>query len=468
MCGWPLVGYRGGVSLALQISLDDLIKVTAADFMAGEDAVDRDRTFQISTDTRSIGSGDLFLALKGDRFDGHQFTDLAMEEGAAGVIVQSPVSTKPQLLVQDTLVAYQAVARWWRQKLGTPIVAITGSVGKTTTKELIAAVLTSSDYRVLKTEANYNNEIGVPKTLMGLSSNHDFGVIEMGMRGPGQIALLADIAQPNVAVITNVGTAHIELLGSEQAIANAKCELVAGLSADGIAVLNQDNDRLMRTAEGVWSGRTISYGLTGGDIHGKLTDAHHVEVNGIRLPLPLPGEHNASNFLAAIAVMEAFNLDWHSLQKGISVKLPGGRSSRITLPNDVVLLDETYNAGVESMQAALRLLKQTPGQRHIAVLGTMKELGDHSIDLHERVGRTVQQLKLDALFTLADPAETDALRTGAGPVPVESFDDYKTLQSRLADWLQPGDRVLFKASRAIALDRVVNGLQQELSQQSSD
>jgi UDP-N-acetylmuramoyl-tripeptide--D-alanyl-D-alanine ligase len=196
-----------------------------------------------------------------------------------------------------------------------------------------------------------------------------------------------------------------------------------------------------------------------------LLDADTIEVNGVNLPLPLPGKHNAMNFLAAIAVMTAFGLDWQPLSDATLVlDLPRGRAARITCPNDLVLLDETYNAGVESMTAALHLLKETPGQRHIAVLGTMKELGPHSIRLHEQVGQVVRALQLDALLTLADPAETAALAQGASPVPVESFEQPHVLQSRLRELLRPGDRVLFKASRAVALDRIVDHLKQELCQ----
>ncbi|MEM6836661.1 MAG: UDP-N-acetylmuramoyl-tripeptide--D-alanyl-D-alanine ligase [Cyanobacteria bacterium P01_C01_bin.120] len=453
---------HGENELAFQISLPDLVAVTGGVLQDDHSALKAAAAFGVSTDTRQIRTQDWFLALTGEKFDGHAFVEPAIAQGAAGVIVQAPVDVQPQLRVADTLTAYQAIARWWRQQLAIPMVAITGSVGKTTTKELIAAALQTQG-AVLKTQANYNNEIGVPKTLLGLTVAHDYGVIEMGMRGPGQIDLLTQIAQPNVAVITNVGTAHIELLGSEQAIADAKCELLAGLSPEGIAVLNHDNERLLQTAAGVWSGRQITYGLTGGDIHGKLLNAHEIVVDGVTLPLPLPGQHNAMNFLAAIAVMVAFQLDWRVLQAGLAVNLPSGRASRIALPRDIVLLDETYNAGAESMQAALQLLKQTPGKRHIAVLGTMKELGEHSVRLHQQVGQCVQNLRLDALLTLADAAETTALIAGAGTVPVASFDHHQALVQHLATLLQPGDRVLFKASRAVALDQVVDALRHRLT-----
>lgn len=443
-----------------QLSLQALAHITGATLKVQPGLQpDQVMALGISTDTRSLQPGQVFLALRGEHFDGHAFIDQALAQGASGVIVEAPALTaSPQLLVPDTLVAYQAIARWWRCHLQTPLVAVTGSVGKTTTKELIAAVL-GSQGPVLKTQANYNNDIGVPKTLLELQASHRYGVIEMGMRARGEIATLATIAEPDVAVITNVGTAHIGRLGSEQAIAEAKCELLAALAPPGIAVLNQDNQRLMNTAQGAWSGPVITFGLDGGDVRGRLLDAHRLDVNGVLLPLPLPGTHNALNFLAAIAVMEAFQLDWRWLQDGVMVDIPGGRAQRLTMPGDIVLLDETYNAGVESMIAALHLLKATPGQRHIAVLGTMKELGQHSVALHEQVGQAVNRLHLDYLLTLADPAEAAALAQGAGPIPVEHCRDHQELVACLTDLLQPGDRVLFKASRAVALDQVVAQVQ---------
>ncbi|WP_338420700.1 UDP-N-acetylmuramoyl-tripeptide--D-alanyl-D-alanine ligase [Phormidium tenue] len=417
----------------------------------------------ITTDSRDVRENALFIALTGDRFDGHGFVEAAIAQGALAAVVEQDklIPHLPCLPVADTLVAYQALGHWWRTQQQASIVAITGSVGKTTTKELIAAAL-GTQGAVHKTQANYNNDIGVPKTLLQLQPEHAFGVIEMGMRGPGEIARLARIAVPDVAVITNVGTAHIGRLGSEQAIANAKCELLAE-SPQAIAVLNHDNARLIATARTVWAGRTITFGLEGGDIQGQLVNPETLDVQGVRLPLPLPGRHNALNLLAAIAVMQALDLDWRVLSQGISVDLPSGRARQISLPNDIVLLDETYNAGVESMTAALHLLAETPGQRRIAVLGTMKELGERSFDLHRQVGQVVDNLGLDALLTLADPDESLALAEGAAGVKTASFADHQSLAQHLQGMLQPGDRVLLKASRSVALDRVVETLTQVFS-----
>ncbi|MBF2084686.1 UDP-N-acetylmuramoyl-tripeptide--D-alanyl-D-alanine ligase [Thermoleptolyngbya sp. C42_A2020_037] len=412
---------------------------------------------QVTTDSRSLEPGDLFLALRGDRFDGHAFVKQALAQGAIAAVVSDlpPDATGPVLQVSDTLVAYQQLGTLWRRQFSGPVVAITGSVGKTTTKELIAAVLATRG-PVLKTRANHNNEIGVPKTLLELGPEHQFAVIEMGMRAAGEIALLGQIAEPDIAVITNVGTAHIGRLGSEQAIADAKCELLQELDSAGAAVLNHDNLRLMDTAARVWRGKTITYGLEGGDLRGELVDAHTLRVDDTLLPLPLPGRHNALNYLAALAVAKLLGLSWQPLMAGLTVELPQGRARRLDLPNDVVILDETYNAGLESMLAALRLLADTPGARRIAVLGTMKELGDRSLEFHQQVGAAVQDLKLDALLILADPAEAEALAVGASGIPTERF----TTHAEVVDWLRQnvtaGDRLLFKASRAVGLDQVVS------------
>lgn len=449
-----------------QLSLTQLVDILAATPSNLPETTASAICTGITTDTRSLKPGNVFLALCGEKFDGHDFAGVAVEKGSIAVITERSKSSQldgvPQIQVEDTLQAYQTIARWWREQFDIPVIAVTGSVGKTTTKELIAAVL-STKGNVLKTQANYNNEIGVPKTLLELGPEHDYAVIEMAMRGAGQIAELTHIARPTVSVITNVGTAHIGLLGSEDAIARAKCELLAEMPSDAIAVLNQDNQRLIETAATVWQGKTLTYGLEGGDLQGKLIDPQTLDVEGTQLLLPLPGRHNALNYLAALAVAKLLDVDWEPLSKGLAVELPSGRSRRYDLPDDMVILDETYNAGLESMLAALHLLAQTPGKRHIAVLGTMKELGERSPEFHRQVGETAQELNLDALLVLVDDAEAEAIAQGAVPLPAECFSSHEAVVQRLQELVQPGDRLLFKASRSVGLDRVVNQFREAIS-----
>jgi UDP-N-acetylmuramoyl-tripeptide--D-alanyl-D-alanine ligase len=432
----------------------------------------------INTDSRHLQPGDVFLALSGERFDGHQFVEQAIATGAICAIVHHDfAATHPQwplLGVNDTLAAYQAIAHWWRQQFNIPIIGVTGSVGKTTTKELIAGVL-STQGKVLKTEANYNNEIGVPKTLLQLTSEHDYAVVEMAMRGRGEIALLSQIAAPTIGLITNVGTAHIGRLGSEEAIAIAKCELLAEMPKDAVAILNHDNSRLINTAATVWSGKTLTYGLVGGELTGELIDPQTLRVEGIDLKLPLPGSHNALNFLAALAVWKIIQGEnippqqlYEPLKTGLNVVLPAGRAKRYDLDNDIVILDETYNAGLESMKAALKLLAETPGKRHIAVLGTMKELGEKSADFHHQIGQLTQELTLDALFILAEIPEATAMATGAAGLSlieiedIESENAHQRLSQQLIEFIKPGDRILLKASHSIGLNKVVEQLRTAL------
>jgi UDP-N-acetylmuramoyl-tripeptide--D-alanyl-D-alanine ligase len=456
--------------MTVSLSLQQLREITDATLGNGLDFPASALATGITTDSRSLSPGQVFLALRGDKFDGHDFAPIAAGRGAIACVVEHPVpfdpaAAIPQLQVPDSLAAYQKIAHWWRDQFTIPLIAITGSAGKTTTKELIAAVL-GTQGKVHKTEANYNNEIGVPKTLLDLGAEHDFAVIEMAMRARGEIALLSQIARPTIAVITNVGTAHIGRLGSEQAIAEAKCELLAEMPDSSLAILNHDNPRLLETAAKVWQGETITYGLEGGDIRGELVDYQTLRLEGLDFPLPLPGQHNALNYLAALAVAKALGIDWTPLTGGLSVNLPGGRCRRCDLPQDIVILDETYNAGLESTLAALRLLVETPGKRHVAVLGAMKELGEHSPRFHRQVGEAVKALGIDQLFVLVDDSEAEAIAAGASGVPTAGAATREDLLQQLIVAVQSGDRLLFKASNSVQLNRVVESLISHLRDES--
>lgn len=464
--------------MVCHITLFQLIEILTTTTLTNCHIPEKRLITNINTDTRSLQAGEGFLTLRGEKFDGHIFVEEAIEKGAACVIVEQEYALNnkveqlsnnvPILQVENSLKAYQKIARWWRDKFDIPVISVTGSVGKTTTKELIASVLETQG-QVLKTEANYNNEIGVPKTLLRLSADDNYAVVEMAMRGPGEIAELTNIANPTIGLITNVGTAHIGRLGSVEAIAEAKCELLREMSDSSIAILNYDNQQLIEAAAKVWSGETFTYGLEGGDLQGKLIDSQTINVKGVDLPLPLPGSHNASNYLAALAVLKVLHRKnipaktlFQSLANNLSLQLPEGRARRFNLENDIVILDESYNAGLESVIAALNLLPETPGKRHIAVLGTMKELGDKSILFHKQVGNVVRNLNINALFILADFEEAQAMAIGAASLQfikvedIKSHDAHQNLAKHLQEFLQPGDRVLFKASHSVALNKVVN------------
>ncbi len=459
------------------VTLFQLTEILTTTKVTGFHTPEKTLITSINTDTRNLQPGEGFLALRGNNFDGHNFVGEAIEKGASCVIVEQEYTLNseieqlsnniPILQVENTLKAYQKIARWWRDRFDIPVISVTGSVGKTTTKELIAEVLATQG-KVMKTEANYNNEIGVAKTLLQLSNEENYAVVEMAMRGPGEIAELTHIANPTIGLITNVGTAHIGRLGSVEAIAEAKCELLREMSDSSIAILNYDNQRLIETAAKVWSGETFTYGLEGGNLQGKLIDSQTINVEGVDLPLPLPGSHNASNYLAALAVLKVLhgkNIPaktlFQSLTNNLFVQLPGSRARKYDLKNDIVILDESYNAGLESMISALNLLAETPGKRHIAVLGTMKELGNKSILFHQQVGNVVKNLNIDGLFILADFEEAKAMATGAASlqfIKVENItadNAHHNLAKYLQEFLQPGDRVLFKASHSVELNKVV-------------
>jgi len=420
----------------------------------------------VISDSRKLKSGELFVALTGENFDGHGFVAQAIAQGAVAAIVShewaSSVAAKglPLLAVDDTVSAYQDLARWWRSQFVHPVVSVTGSVGKTTTKEIIASMLASyvaPDKQVHKSLANHNNDIGVAQTLLAIAPElHDFVVVEMGMRGLGEIARLAKTALPTVSVITNVGTAHIGRLGSREAIAQAKCELLMETPTDGIAILNASDPLLLETSRKVWHGKTITYGLGIGDVNGELI-GQQLHVEGLTWDLPLPGLHNALNFLAGLAVLKALNLDWNQTTQGLAkLDLPFGRAQLYQLAQDVTILDETYNASPEGMLAALRQLADMPAKRHWAVLGTMKELGEMSTPLHNQVGEAISKLGIEGAIILAD-GEADAILAGAnGSLKYAiACQSYQEITDTLLQKIESGDRILFKASRSVGMDRVV-------------
>lgn len=428
----------------------------------------------ICTDSRQLSGGDLFLPLIGERFDGHGFLATALEAGAAALIAQAghlaPASQAsvlaaaaaahvPLWLVPDTLQAYQDLAGLWRLQLAAPVVAVTGSAGKTTTRELIRSALAPLG-PIWASSGNENNDVGVPLTLLGAGPDQAALVVEMGMRGLGEIERLSRCASPDVAVITNIGTAHIGRLGSREAIATAKCEIVAGLRPDGLVVIPAGDPLLDRALARVWSGRVVRVALQGegheaaADLVGSLDcQGEILELAGVALPVPLEGVHHARNLMLAMAVARELGLEperWRPLQ----VDLPGGRSRRLH-QNGVLVLDETYNASPEAVLAALELLAQQPGRR-FAVLGTMLELGEQSLALHRSVAERARQLDLDGLVIVDQGEEGAAMVAAAtGLSRLRQVDCPEAAAEPLLQWLQPGDVLLLKASRGVALERLI-------------
>ena len=428
----------------------------------------------ICTDSRQLSGGDLFLPLIGERFDGHGFLASALEAGAAALFAQAghlaPASQAsvlaaaakahvPVWLVPDTLQAYQDLAGLWRLQLAAPVVAVTGSAGKTTTRELIRSALAPLG-PIWASSGNENNDVGVPLTLLGAGPDQAALVVEMGMRGLGEIERLSRCASPDVAVITNIGTAHIGRLGSREAIATAKCEIVAGLRPDGLVVIPAGDPLLDRALARVWSGRVVRVALQGegheaaADLVGTFDcQGEILELAGVALPVPLEGVHHARNLMLAMAVARELGLEpdrWRPLQ----VNLPGGRSRRLQ-QNGVLVLDETYNASPEAVLAALELLAQQPGRR-FAVLGTMLELGEQSLALHRSVAERARQLDLDGLVIVDQGEEGAAMVEAAtGLSRLRQVDCPEDAAEPLQQWLQPGDVLLLKASRGVALERLI-------------
>ena len=416
---------------------------------------------RVCTDSRQLQAGDFFVPLVGERFDGHHFlAQLPEHKVQAAVVSRSWTEPLPSGLlhwrVDDTLLAYQQLALLHRRALAKPLVAVTGSAGKTTTRELIRAALAPLG-AIQASEGNNNNDVGVPLTVLGATAADAALVIEMGMRGPGEIERLSRCTEPDLAVITNIGTAHIGRLGSREAIAAAKCEITAGLHPKGTVVIPAGDPLLESALAAVWSGRVLRVRLADdpevesdlvGDVNGD-----QLLIGADRLPLQLEGRHNARNLLLAVAVADQLGVSRKALQ-AMQVTVPGGRNRRLQ-QGGLTLLDETYNASPEAVLAALEMLAAQPGRR-FAVLGTMLELGERSLELHQEVAARAVQLGLDGLVLVDGGAEGKAMAEVAAPLPHLQLVSYpEDAAAPLAAWLNSGDVLLLKASRGVALERLI-------------
>lgn len=428
----------------------------------------------ISTDTRTLRAGELFVALRGPRTDGHRFIPEAMSRQAIAVLAAAlppdapPDASVPALLVADPLRALGAIAARYRQSLQADVVGITGSVGKTTVAMLAASVL-AQRYRVVRSEESWNAEIGVPLTLLRAGADTQVIVAEMAMRGLGQIRELVEIARPRIGVVTNVGESHLELLGTPERIARAKGELVEGLPQDGVAILNADDPACRQLASlaprrVVWFGESSSGEVRAEEIvpAGRATSFQLIlGTEAVEVRLPLPGRHNVANALAAAAVGMVLGVPADAVRIGLERASQPSRRLHVEEAGSLLILDDTYNASPRSVRAALDVLDQIAGERRrVAVLGDMKELGPASRDLHREIGREAAVRGI-ALIVAVGP-EAEALAEGArevlGPDRVVYVPDREAALPAVQARVRPGDVVLVKGSRAMALEAVVKAL----------
>lgn len=398
---------------------------------------------RVSIDTRTLQGGDLYIALRGERHDGHDFVEAALAAGARAAVIETammdryPAALRDRLQpVPDTLQTLQDMAASARRRWGKPVIGVTGSAGKTTTKEMIAAVL-GTKYSVLRNQGNLNNHVGVPLTLLRLSPDYDLAVIEMGMNHAGEIARLAEIASPNVGVFTNVGEAHLGNFSSVEEIAEAKRELARGIPAGGTLILNQDDPRVARFGEG-FDGRIIFY---------RAQPEPPVE-------LQYAGRHHQANAAAALATGALFAVAPEAARAALLGLAPSPGRGQVLHVREMTLLHDCYNANPAAMEAMLDVLRQTPGRRHIAVLGEMRELGGAGGALHRRVGAAAAAAGVDALIAVGDeaPAYVEGARAAGFRGEGKMFLNAMAAGKFLRTYLVPGDAVLFKASRAVKLE----------------
>jgi len=421
----------------------------------------------ICTDTRTVASGDLFIPLVGENFDGHDFIDQAVKNGAMGIISsRSEISVPANIMVivvADTLLALQDLARFHRRRFSIPIVAITGSNGKTTTKDMTAAIV-ASQLNVLKTEANYNNEIGLSLTLLQLTAQHKVAVVEMGMRGKGQIHQLASIALPTVAVITNVGETHIELLGSIEEIAAAKAELLQFIPENGLIILNADDHYVQEMTKQVKSRLTL-FGLQQGDVRADQIQASpqgmhftcHCAQGNFSADIPTVGKHNVYNALAAIAVGLEVGLNFENIRAGLSNFNASPMRLHVEALGDYIVINDAYNASPMSMSAAIDTLVEVAENRKVAVLGDMLELGHIKVEAHRQIGEKLAKCHVDIVVTVGELARHIAeAASDHGIVNAIACNSHDAASSALKKLIKPGDTILIKGSRGMKMENMMN------------
>lgn len=451
----------------MELSLGYVREVTGGDLVRGAEQM---AINGISTDSRQVGSGELFFALAGETFDGHDYVEKAFAQGASAAVVSrlEPKTYGNQeglILVTDTIQALQDLAAAWRTKFDLPLIAITGSIGKTTTRDMLSAIL-STRWHTLTTQANYNNEIGLPLTLLRIGSEHQAAVVELAMRRSGEIRRLAQVSQPTAAVITNVERVHLETLGSLENIARAKCEILESIR--DFAVINGDDPYLAKAAADYICPRyTFGYNescdfrlLEVGLRNQKLNFRARLQQTEANFEFAIPSRQLAGNVLAAIAVAYLYGFSVDEIRQGLSQYQPTGNRLNITdLNQGGILINDTYNANPVSMMAALEVGREiAEGNRFVAVLGDMYELGDYEDKGHREVGAKAAQLGVDLLVTLGEKARLISEEAQKCGLPLENIYHFPVKEDSvtfLRSQISKGDTVLFKASRGMQLEALI-------------
>lgn len=443
------------------MSLAQIAQVTDGQLLNCPDAVLMVKN--ISTDTRTVSAGSLFLALQGERFDAHDFAAQAADKDAVAIVVSRPQPdvSLPQILVADTRIALGQIAAWVRNQLDLQIVAITGSCGKTTVKEMCAAILRQSA-PVLATQGNLNNEIGVPQTLLRLTPDERYAVVELGANHPGEIAWTTSLVKPDVAVINNVAAAHLAGFGSLRGVAVAKTEIFSGLSETGTAIINADSEFYDWWRE-ILSVRTLSFGVENpkADFRAENIEQNEAGIASfmlicplgrIAIQLPVPGLHNVSNALAAAAVTTSLGLSLEQVKSGLMTMVPvKGRFCVQKLSDSVTVIDDTYNASVQSVMAAIDTLSVMPGHR-VLVFGDMGELGADAATLHRQIGEHAKAKKLDTVLTIGELSRNTA-EAASGQHFVNKESLYQALQQLMQQ--QRPVTILAKGARSARMEDVV-------------
>jgi UDP-N-acetylmuramoyl-tripeptide--D-alanyl-D-alanine ligase len=416
-----------------------------------------------SIDSRTINPGDCFFAIRGPSNDGHDYVAMAAERAASLAVVDHPVPAKiPQLVVPDTLMALQQLAARSRERWGGTVVGVTGSAGKTTTKDTIAALM-NVQIKTGRTVGNYNNQFGVPLSILRLGDDCRAAVIEIGMNHAGEIRDLSGIAKPQIGVVTNVGWAHAEFFEDGiEGVARAKRELIEALPSDGIAVLNADDERV-RAFGGVHAGRSILFGFAE-DAEVRAEDVHvcngftRFRCLGVQFESPLAGRHGVSNVLAGIAVARALHIAPQRLQEAVHNLSPGKMRGERTVRNGVTIINDCYNANPEATRSMLELLRDTPARRRIAVLGEMLELGREANSLHFGTGQFAAVQGIAALLGVRGAARfmvDGAIEAGMSGSAALFFDTPEEAGEFLKSYMEPGDAILFKGSRGVQVERAI-------------